>query len=442
MINFTDQACRERTNSSETITPRGQSRSHGTPIIDFTTMTSTHLPATSTPIKDESHSLRLFNSTPTRCTHIREGSIPAEDAAVQILTPNTRRRKLDKDGVVEQPQEEFGLEVIQSTRQQLKQIESCLLSQERVWQAKRREREREAAEAKRLADAKRAKKERRTLRETEKANRGKSRRRGTSPNGHGAVARPAIRAASHASNTEQVRSEQVQNAARIQYPASAKLMSGQVQIEARNGITLSSEIQQREQAASGTVTVAHALGRDAQGTGKALKLSVTPSVRKVIESPNSNKAEAGPKTPPQAHDVACPTFKRPITTSSAGLSTADKFRIQTRLNNNGSSRGATAPNSTKYSRSRIWVYPPFRRQVIMNHHRWPCVCDCLHPYFLQARWFEPELDAFPGCKAEFLAHAEQIVNCDAHSKQLRNYCRIILEKEVPPRSVGTQIRFR
>jgi len=109
----------------------------------------------------------------------------------------------------------------------------------------------------------------------------------------------------------------------------------------------------------------------------------------------------------------------------------------------------TTSNAERFSRGSI-TFPDLRTlpkpqpqktetiRVLPNR----AVCDLLHPYFLQARWFEPKLEAFPGCKAEFLAHAEQIVHCDAHSRQLRHFCRLLVEKEDSTNSVGTQFGFR
>jgi len=51
---------------------------------------------------------------PTRRTQNRKWNSLIQDNAVHMLTPRTKRRKLDEDGIVQQPQEEYGLEVIQS----------------------------------------------------------------------------------------------------------------------------------------------------------------------------------------------------------------------------------------------------------------------------------------------------------------------------------------
>ena len=427
------------TNTPEMSIPRGRSQSYGTTIINSSARITTPLPATFTPIKNESRSFRTVSSTPTRRTQNRKGNGLIQDHAVHMLTPRTKRRKLYEDGIIQQPQEEYGLDVIQSTRQQLKRIESCLLSQEIFWQGKRRDRELQA-EAKRLADAKREKrtegKERHILRGAQRVNRNKSRRHGSSVNYNSAITVPVTEAFRHASNTEHIRPEQVQNAAGTLHSANAKPMSGQVQVEARSCTNLRSERQQREQAASDKLTVAHPLDRD---NGEVSKCSLVLSTGKVPEGQNRSQAKA------QAQGVAGSTLKRPMTTSSAGLSTADRVRIQKQRDNGGrSKRGATVSNTknTRYSSGRPWVYAHFKREVIMNHLRRPCVCDLLHPYFLQARWFEPKLEAFPGCKAEFLAHAEQIVHCDAHSRQLRHFCRLLVEKEDSTNSVGTQFGFR
>jgi hypothetical protein len=440
-----DQALKIPTNTPEMSIPRGRSQSHGTTIINSSARITTPLAVTFTPIKNEPRSLRTVSSTPTRRAQNRKGNSLIQDNTVHMLTPRTKRRKLDEDGIVQQPQEEYGLDVIQSTRQQLKRIESCLLSQEIFWQEKRRDRELQA-EAKRLADAKREKriegKERHILRGAQRVNRNKSRRHGSNVNYNSAITVSATEAFRHASNTEHIRPEQVQNAAGTLHSASAKPMSGQVQVEARSGISLLSERQQREQAASDKFTVAHALDRD---NGEVSKSSLVLSTGKVPEGQNSSQAKDGPSTPSQAQGVAGPTFKRPMTTSSAGLSTADRVRIQKQRDHGGrSKREATVSNTknTRYLSGRPWVYAHSKREVIMNHLRRPCVCDLLHPYFLQARWFEPKLEAFPGCKAEFLAHAEQIVHCDAHSRQLRHFCRLLLEKEDSTNSVGTQFGFR
>lgn len=332
--------------------------------------------------------------------------------------------------MVEQPREDYGLEVIEMARRQLKEMESCLLSQERVLKEKRKERECEAEKANRLGHFKLAKKGRHILRETQKVDGDKSRRRETSSNGNSAAAEPIIMAGNH------LRLEKAQNAAKTLHSASAKPMSEQVQIQAQNGTNLPSEGQQREQAVSDTVTVVKAHGHDTQNVGEVSPSSNVLSIEKVPQSRDSSKADGGPRTLPRVQVMACPTFKKPMTTPS----TADCFHVHNRWDN-GSSRGAAAPNSNKYPINRPWVYPHFRRQVIMNHNRRPCVCGLLHPYFLQARWFEPKLEDFPGCKAEFLAHAEQVASCEAHSKQLRNYCRLILEREAPSSSVGTRIDF-
>jgi len=439
-----NEALKIPTNTPEMSLPRGRSQFYGTTIINSSARIPTPLPATFTPIKNESRSIRTVSSTPTRRTQNRKWNSLIQDNAVHMLTPRTKRRKLDEDGIVQQPQEEFGLDVIQSTRQQLKRIESCLLSQEMFWQGKRRDRELQA-ESKRLADAKREKrtegKERHILRGAQRVNRNKSRRYDSNVSYNRAITLPVTEAFRHSSNTEHIRPEQIQNAAGTLHSASAKPMSGQVQVEARSGTNWLSTRQQREQVAPDNLTVAHALDRE---NGEVSKSSLVLSTGKVHEVQNRSLAKGG-RTPPQAQGVAGPTFKRPMTTSSAELSTADRVRIQKqRDNGERSKRGATVSNTknTRYSSGRPWVYAHFKREVIMNHLRRPCVCDLLHPYFLQARWFEPKLEAFPGCKAEFLAHAEQIVHCDAHSRQLRHFCRLLVEKEDSTNSVGTQFGFR
>ncbi len=115
------------------------------------------------------------------------------------------------------------------------------------WHGKRRDRELQA-EAKRLADAKREKrtegKGRHILRGAQRVNRNKSRRHGSNVKYNSAITVPVTEASRHASNTEHIRPEQVQNAAGTLQSASAKPMSGQVQVEARSGINLLSERQQ------------------------------------------------------------------------------------------------------------------------------------------------------------------------------------------------------
>ena len=58
-----------------------------------------------------------------------------------------------------------------------------------------------------------------------------------------------------------------------------------------------------------------------------------------------------------------------------------------------------------------------------------CKCDVLHWYFTQPGLKYPDIERFPGSKAEFLAHAEQVAGCNAHDPILINHCQRVIKRE-------------
>ena len=417
------------------------------PIRNSTTSTQSkrpNVPAASTvgssisPVEVKSEPQR----TMTDHTISRNRDILGQNTTPRIFTPKTRRRRIAEDGMVEQPQEEYGLEIVESARQQLKHIEKSLLSHLNMFQ-KKEEREHEMEQSKRLANNEMAKKERHKLSKRERMDEAESQRElGKATFDVNDIATSDLRTAKmDVSGVKKLQSrsqpqlEHLQSSSETPHTTSAPPKSGQPPAEARNITRLPIEGKLGAHVATGTVGSAKACGRDTHETAKIPKLQNRLGEAKAPERGESSKTNVGSNTPSPAQKVSHPILQR----SSAMSSTRESSHVQQRCGNVGSRREATATEGLRNTTSRPWGYPDFRRELVMNNHRLQCKCFYLHPYFRQAWRFEPKFATFPGCRDEFLVQIEQVANYKGHSEEVISAYQTILKTKARPYSVSMHI---
>ena len=437
-----------------------------------------------------------LNNTPTNTT--RHRTVTKKGTALQIYTPRTSRRKLREDGILELPKEEYGLEVIESTRKQLKQMQRCLLSQEQMLQEQKRQRELKAIGGKKRPSFTEAKKERRMSRKKRRVSKIGSRKRSgdvktadnnvLAGNGSGDV---TVTARARQAPTEPSRGS-------FDGLRSNDAMSGSSQERVKEYRTANTGNSARGGAAKFTnehgPNARQPHHKPSQGPDEDTRSGESTSVREKpqldtleITKPSNDRAKDAPRsekpmTDTGSHGKAQVSggIPKPQTSSSSvrKARTLQGLGIIFNVNTNTShqkkpgksdhgSSGAllpsqnplrpessytqqrpgnpkesirnTASSNTESHTNRSWATHLSRREVVMPNNRPQCRCDSLHSYFQKALFFEPKLNDFPGCKAEFLAHAEQVAKCEAHSKILRRGCQQILEKESQISAVSVEI---
>ncbi len=434
-----------------------------------TTTISKRLPVT--PQKSQSITATKYefpNNTPTIPT--RHGKVSKKRTTLQIYTPKTSRRKLMEDGMLELPKEEYGLEVIESTRKQLKQMERCLLSQEKLLTEQKRQRELNSSGGKKRGGSAEIDKERRRSKKKKRRvsegvlrkDSGDAKAAGSdTPAGNGSTSGNAT------GSTRQGPHEPAQtsngNGSTVQRPPQGlaeDLRSGdatsireKAQLRTLNIIRPSHEGGQAAQKLDQTFARNTCRGKTRE-SGRISKLQPSRSspMRKtrILQGLGMNfsvntvasdrgdiwKSDDSPRrTSPPFQNTPRPSFQTSMTIPIE----ASKSHAQHRPGIHGVSMGNTPLTNPKSQADSSWAIRQTRREVVMPDNRPQCGCDSLHSYFQKALFFEPKLKDFPGCKAEFLAHAEQVAKCEAHSKILRRGCQQILEKENQLSTVGVKL---
>ena len=314
-------------------------------------------------------------------------------------------------------EEETGLQLIKSTLSQMREMEVRL---HMILLDNRKEREREAEEVKRRADERRERKVLRRSRKAEKRRRSEA-QLGNEPVGDHCAGNNTPTSDRNTLGTETPKTQpSMLGPARKSTEAnrgnSASPVNGQAQVSSQHP-TVSPSSNKKAAQASDTATATKVMGGETGATRR----------------PQNSKVErprpptAGWHNAPRRTTTLSPAQRPSLPT--APLSAAYCRRDQHRWGNGASSSGTAVPKGPKHPASRPWANSQYRREVELPNRSPACECSSLHSYFRKAWRFEPKLSTFPGCKAEFLAHVDQVANCPAHYAETREACRQILAKE-------------
>ena len=407
-------------------------QSSGLPAIATEHHTSAEFPLATTfsRVKVEPYTLRYANNsssahrTPDQYDDARGGALGS-----QIFTPRTQRRRLENNGMLEQRKEDYGLEVIESTRRQLKTIETLLREIGSVQKTRDEEKARKKC-------SKSRKKARSALKEqsmTEK-----------NDDPHSDSATDVCTATHDVSSEQQSTLDQLQGQDDIVSLGGATVVTEKVKPVPEGG----------PMAPSGHVRVVDGAEPNPcddknEDTGIWMKSCSGKGKTNAIRFQDEGcLADRDANTPTPAQSVRRPIDREQLgaqsstggpSGASAGPSNTDRSLGHRAWTNSGPVR---IHKGLQSSVRRPWCHPFAKREVILPNKRPKCICISLHWYFHQTWVSKPQIAKFPGCKAEFLAHVAQIVKCPAHPSYVKLECQRILLEDNQTSLAGLKAQFQ